>query len=120
MLVLSGKVVNKGIIEVPLGTRVRDLIFETGGGIQGGKAFKAVQIGGPSGGFLTTENIDVPFDFNSLAAEGVYMGSGGMVVLDQDCCIIDTGKIFHGFYPEGKLRQMHTLQGRYAPHAGSV
>ncbi len=97
MIVLTGKLVNNGIIEVPLGTKVRDLIFGAGQGIPGKKSFKAVQIGGPSGGFLTNDNIDVPYDFDSLAAEGVYMGSGGMVVLDQDCCIIDIVKYFMDF-----------------------
>lgn len=97
ILVLSGKIVNHGVVEVPLGTRVRDLIFDVGEGIPGKKSFKAVQIGGPSGGFLTKENIDVSYDFDSLASEGVYMGSGGMVVLDEDCCIIDMVKYFMDF-----------------------
>ncbi len=97
MLVLSGKVNNQGIIEVPMGTSVKDLIFGAGGGIPGKKSFRAVQIGGPSGGFITADNIDIPYDFDSLASEGVYMGSGVMVVLDQDCCIIDTVKYFMDF-----------------------
>ncbi len=97
MLVLSGRLNNQGIIEVPLGTRVKDIIFGAGGGIPGKKRFRAVQVGGPSGGFLTGDNIDIPYDFDSLASEGVYMGSGGMVVLDQDCCIIDTVKYFMDF-----------------------
>jgi NADH:ubiquinone oxidoreductase subunit F (NADH-binding)/(2Fe-2S) ferredoxin len=97
ILVLSGKIVNHGIIEVPLGTKVKDLIFVTGQGVPDNKRFKAVQIGGPSGGFLTLENIEVPYDFDSLSSEGVYMGSGGMVVLDQDSCIIDTVKYFMDF-----------------------
>ena len=97
ILVLSGKVINQGIIEVSLGTKVRDLIFMAGGGIPGNKGLKAVQIGGPSGGFLTVENIDVTYDFESLAEEGVYMGSGGIVVLDEECCIIDTVKYFMDF-----------------------
>jgi NADH:ubiquinone oxidoreductase subunit F (NADH-binding)/Pyruvate/2-oxoacid:ferredoxin oxidoreductase delta subunit/(2Fe-2S) ferredoxin len=97
ILVLSGKLVNQGIIEVSLGTSVSNLVFVTGGGIPGGKSLKAVQIGGPSGGFLTGENLDVPYDFDSLSAQGVYMGSGGITVLDQDCCIIDTVKYFMDF-----------------------
>ncbi|MFO7924795.1 MAG: NADH-ubiquinone oxidoreductase-F iron-sulfur binding region domain-containing protein [Bacteroidales bacterium] len=97
ILVLSGRVHNQGIIEVPLGTKVKDLIFYAGGGVPGRKSFKAVQIGGPSGGFLTGENIDIPYDFESLAGEDVYMGSGGMIVLDEDCCIIDTVKYFMDF-----------------------
>jgi NADH:ubiquinone oxidoreductase subunit F (NADH-binding)/Pyruvate/2-oxoacid:ferredoxin oxidoreductase delta subunit/(2Fe-2S) ferredoxin len=97
MLVLSGKLVNQGIIEVPLGTTVKDLIFIAGEGVRDNKKFKAVQIGGPSGGFLTDVNIDIPYDFDSLASEGVYMGSGGMVVLDQDSCIIDMVKYFMDF-----------------------
>jgi NADH:ubiquinone oxidoreductase subunit F (NADH-binding)/Pyruvate/2-oxoacid:ferredoxin oxidoreductase delta subunit/(2Fe-2S) ferredoxin len=97
MLVLSGKVMNHGIIEVSMGTKIKDLIFGAGEGVPQGKSFKAVQVGGPSGGFLTAENIDIPYDFNSLSAEGIYMGSGGMVVLDEDCCIIDTVKYFLDF-----------------------
>lgn len=97
MLVLSGKVVNHGIIEVPMGTRVRDIIYTAGEGITGNKGFKAVQLGGPSGGFLAAGNIDIPYDFKSLADEGVYMGSGGIVVLDEECCIIDTVKYFMDF-----------------------
>ncbi|TVR70974.1 MAG: NADH-quinone oxidoreductase subunit F [Marinilabiliales bacterium] len=97
ILVLSGIIVNQGIIEVPLGTPVKDIIYGTGEGIPDNKTFKAVQIGGPSGGFLTSENIDTPYDFSSLASEGVYMGSGGMVVLDESCCIIDTVKYFMDF-----------------------
>jgi NADH:ubiquinone oxidoreductase subunit F (NADH-binding) len=72
-------------------------LFVAGGGIPNSKKFKAVQIGGPSGGFITPESIDIPYDFESLASEGVYMGSGGMVVLDEDCCIIDTVKYFMDF-----------------------
>ncbi len=97
VLVLSGRIVNQGIIEVPLGTVVKDIIFGAGEGIPGKKGFKAIQIGGPSGGFLTGENIDTPYDFESLEAEGVYMGSGGMVVLDEGCCIIDTVRYFMDF-----------------------
>ncbi len=97
ILVLSGRIVNQGIIEVPLGTPVKEIIFGAGEGIPDKKSFKAVQIGGPSGGFLTAENIDTPYDFSSLAGEGVYTGSGGMVVLDEGCCIIDTVKYFMDF-----------------------
>ena len=97
ILVLSGKVANQGIIEVPLGTRISEIVNISGEGIPGKKSFKAVQLGGPSGGFLTTENIDTPYDFDSLSAEGVYMGSGGIVVLDKDCCIIDLVKYFMDF-----------------------
>ncbi len=97
ILVLSGKIINHGVIEVPLGTKVKDLVFVAGQGIPDNKEFKAVQVGGPSGGFLAGEDIDVPYDFQSLASKGVYMGSGGMVVLDQECCIIDTVKYFMNF-----------------------
>ena len=97
MLVLSGKLNNIGIIEVPMGTKVRDLVYKAGGGVPDDKLFKAVQIGGPSGGFLTSDKLDVPYDFVSLADEGVYMGSGGVIVLDNDCCIIDTVKYFMDF-----------------------
>ncbi len=97
ILTLSGKLNNQGIIEVPLGTKVKDIIFGAGGGVPAKKELKAVQIGGPSGGFVTSENIDIPYDFDSLASVGIYMGSGGMLVLDEDCCIIDTVKYFMDF-----------------------
>ncbi len=94
---LVGKVNNTGLIEVPMGTTLREIVFGIGGGIPGGKAFKAVQTGGPSGGCLPVERLDVPVDFDTLVAEGSMMGSGGMVVMDEDACMVDVARHFVRF-----------------------
>jgi len=94
---LAGKVVNTGLTEVPMGTSLRDVIFSIGSGIPGGKKFKAVQIGGPSGGCLPESELDRPIDFDSLKEAGSMMGSGGMVVLDEDDCMVDVAKYFLEF-----------------------
>lgn len=94
---LAGKVVNTGLVEVPMGTTLRQLIFNVGGGIARGKRFKAVQIGGPSGGCLSEETLDIPIDFDSLTKSGAMMGSGGMVVLDEDDCMVDVARYFLEF-----------------------
>ncbi len=94
---LTGKVVNTGLIEVPMGITLREIIFDIGGGIIGGKRFKAVQTGGPSGGCLSEEHLDLPVDFDSLAEVGSMMGSGGMVVMDEDNCMLDIAKFFLSF-----------------------
>jgi len=94
---LAGKIENAGLIEVPMGTTIRDIIFEIGGGIPGGKKFRAVQIGGPSGGCLTEEHMDAPIDYDSLTALGAMMGSGGLVVMDEDNCMVDIAKFFLEF-----------------------
>jgi NADH-quinone oxidoreductase subunit F len=94
---LAGKVVNTGLVEVPMGTTLRQLIFQVGGGITKGKQFKAVQIGGPSGGCLPEEALDVPIDFDSLQERGAMMGSGGMVVLDEDDCMVEVARYFLDF-----------------------
>lgn len=94
---LTGKVVNSGLIEVAMGTRLREIIYDIGGGIPGGRAFKAVQTGGPSGGCLPAELLNMPVDFDSLAAAGSMMGSGGMVVMDQDTCMVDVARYFLDF-----------------------
>jgi NADH:ubiquinone oxidoreductase subunit F (NADH-binding)/NAD-dependent dihydropyrimidine dehydrogenase PreA subunit len=94
---LVGKVTNTGLVEVPMGTTLREIVFGAGGGIPGGKAFKAVQTGGPSGGCLPTDKLDVPVDFDTLAAEGSMMGSGGMIVMDEDTCMVDVAKYFLRF-----------------------
>jgi NADH:ubiquinone oxidoreductase subunit F (NADH-binding)/(2Fe-2S) ferredoxin/NAD-dependent dihydropyrimidine dehydrogenase PreA subunit len=94
---LTGKMANCGLIEVPMGITLREIIFDIGGGIPGGKAFKAVQIGGPSGGCLPAELLDVPVDFDSLTAAGSMMGSGGMIVLNEDDCMVDIAKYFLKF-----------------------
>jgi NADH:ubiquinone oxidoreductase subunit F (NADH-binding) len=94
---LTGKVNNTGLIEIPLGLTIRRLIFDIGGGIAGGKAFKAVQIGGPSGGCLCEEHLDYSIDYESLTAAGAIMGSGGLVVLDEDDCMVEMARFFMQF-----------------------
>jgi len=94
---LAGKVVNTGLVEVPMGTTLRQLIFTVGGGIPKGKRFKAVQIGGPSGGCLPEGVLDIPIDFDSLYESGAMMGSGGMVVLDEDDCMVEVARYFLDF-----------------------
>lgn len=94
---LAGKVNNVGLIEVPMGITLREVIFEIGGGIKNGKKFKGVQIGGPSGGCLTEKHLDVPIDYESLIAAGAMMGSGGMIIMDEDDCMVDVAKYFLDF-----------------------
>ena len=94
---LAGKIKNTGLVEVPMGITLRDLIFNIGGGIQNDKKFKAVQIGGPSGGCLTERHLDLPIDYDSLSGAGAIMGSGGLVVLDEDTCIPEVARFFMNF-----------------------
>ena len=96
---LTGNVVNTGLIEVPMGTTVREVIFDIGGGIRNGKAFKAVQIGGPSGGCCcaSEEHLNLPLDFDSLKGIGAMIGSGGLVVMDEDTCMVETARFFMEF-----------------------
>ncbi|OHD74808.1 MAG: NADH dehydrogenase [Spirochaetes bacterium RBG_16_67_19] len=94
---LTGKVKNSGLVEVPMGTTLREIIFEVGGGIPGGKAFKAVQSGGPSGGCVPAQLLDTRIDYESLKAVGAMMGSGGLVVMDEDTCMVDVAKYFLAF-----------------------
>ena len=94
---LSGKINNVGLVEVPMGISLREIIFEIGEGIKGGKKFKAVQTGGPSGGCLNEEDLDTPIEFDSLASKGAIMGSGGMVVMDEDDCMVSVAKFFLEF-----------------------
>jgi NADH:ubiquinone oxidoreductase subunit F (NADH-binding)/(2Fe-2S) ferredoxin/NAD-dependent dihydropyrimidine dehydrogenase PreA subunit len=94
---LVGKVRNSGLVEVPFGTTLRQIIFEIGGGIKGGKRFKAVQTGGPSGGCLPEDMLDTPVDFEELARAGSIMGSGGMIVMDEDTCVVDLARYFLNF-----------------------
>lgn len=97
---LAGKINNVGLIEVPMGITLREIIFEIGGGIKGGKKFKAVQTGGPSGGCLTEKHLDTPIDYESLTASGSMMGSGGMIVLDEDDCMVSVAKFYLEFIVE--------------------
>jgi NADH:ubiquinone oxidoreductase subunit F (NADH-binding)/ferredoxin len=94
---LTGKVANSGLIEVPMGTTLREIIFGIGGGILDNKKFKAVQTGGPSGGCLPETLLDTPVDYENLAAAGSIMGSGGMVVMDEDTCMVDVARYFLDF-----------------------
>ncbi len=94
---LAGKIVNTGLVEVPLGTTLRQVVYDVGSGIPNGKRFKAVQIGGPSGGCLDESALDLPIDFDSLSAAGAMMGSGGMVVLDEDDCMVEIARYFLEF-----------------------
>ena len=94
---LGGKINNTGLLEVPMGTTLREVVFDIGGGIPKGKAFKAVQTGGPSGGCLTTKHLDTPIDYDNLIAAGSMMGSGGMIVMDEDNCMVDVARFFLDF-----------------------
>jgi NADP-reducing hydrogenase subunit HndC len=105
---LAGKINNVGLIEVPMGTTLREIIFDIGGGIKDGKKFKAVQTGGPSGGCLGEQHLDTPIDYDNLIAAGSMMGSGGMIVLDEDDCMVSIAK----FYLEFTL---HESCGKCAP-----
>lgn len=97
---LAGKINNVGLIEVPMGTTLREVIFEIGGGIKDGKKFKAVQTGGPSGGCLTEKHLDLPIDYENLVASGSMMGSGGMIVLDEDDCMVSIARYYLDFTVE--------------------
>ncbi len=118
---LTGEVENTGLIEVPMGLTVRDIVYKLGGGIRGGKKFKAVQIGGPSGGCLTEEQLDITLDFDSLQEVGAMIGSGGMVVIDEGTCVVEVARFFMNFIQnescgkctfcrEGTLQMLGILQ----------
>ncbi|MDD5897287.1 MAG: NADH-quinone oxidoreductase subunit NuoF [Clostridia bacterium] len=94
---LGGKINNTGLVEVPMGTPLRDVIYKIGGGIPNGKAFKAVQTGGPSGGCIPAEHLDIAIDYDSLTSIGSMMGSGGMIVMDEDNCMVDIARFFLDF-----------------------
>jgi NADH-quinone oxidoreductase subunit F len=119
---LTGNIENTGLIEVPMGTTLREVIFDIGGGIRDGKKFKAVQIGGPSGGCLTSEHLDLPLDFDSLKKAGAMIGSGGLVVMDEDTCMVEVARFFMNFTKnescgkcvpcrEGTKRMLEILEG---------
>jgi len=118
---LSGNIVNTGLVEIPMGTPLRTIIYDIGGGIAKGKKFKAVQIGGPSGGCITEQNLMIPIDYESLIQVGAMMGSGGLVVMDEDTCMVDIAKFFMDFIQrescgkcipcrEGTRRMLEILQ----------
>jgi NADP-reducing hydrogenase subunit HndC len=127
---LAGKINNVGLIEVPMGTTLREVIFEIGGGIRNGKKFKGIQTGGPSGGCLSEKHLDTPIDFDNLIAAGSIMGSGAMIVLDQDDCMVSMAKFFLDFTVEescGKCapcrignKRLHELLGQICEGKGSL
>ena len=127
---LTGKINNSGLVEVPMGTTLREIIFEIGGGIKGGKKFKGVQTGGPSGGIITEEHLDTPIDFGALTRLGSMMGSGGMIVMDEDDCVVDVAKFYMEFCVDescGKCspcrigtRQMHTILDKISRGNGEL
>ncbi|HUX21009.1 MAG TPA: NuoF family protein, partial [Spirochaetia bacterium] len=94
---LTGKINNSGLVEVPMGTSLKDIVYNIGGGIPNGKKFKAIQTGGPSGGFVDEAHIDTPIDYEHLQELGSIMGSGGMIVMDEDDCMVDVTKFYLGF-----------------------
>ncbi len=94
---LGGKINNTGLVEIPMGTTLREVIYDIGGGIPGGKKFKAAQTGGPSGGCIPSEHLDIPIDYDNLIAIGSMMGSGGLIVMDEDTCMVDIAKFFLEF-----------------------
>ena len=94
---LTGKINNSGLVEVPMGTTLREIIFDIGGGIRNGKKFKGVQTGGPSGGIITEESLDQPISYETLTALGSMMGSGGMIIMDEDDCVVDIAKFYMAF-----------------------
>jgi len=118
---LAGKVINSGLAEVPMGTTLRELVYDIGGGIAGDKRLKAVQIGGPSGGCLPQALLDTPIDYDSLREAGSMMGSGGMIIMDEDNCMVDAAKFFLDFSTKescgkctmcrlGTLQMLHILE----------
>lgn len=127
---LAGKINNVGLIEVPMGITLREVIFEIGGGIKNGRKFKAVQTGGPSGGCLTEKHLDLPIDYENLIAAGSMMGSGGMIVMDEDDCMVDFAKFFLEFTVEescGKCtpcrignKRLHELLERICKGNGAI
>ena len=127
---LAGKINNVGLIEVPMGTTLREVIFEIGGGIRNGKKFKGIQTGGPSGGCLSEKHLDIPIDFDNLIAAGSIMGSGAMIILDEDDCMVSMAKFFLQFTVEescGKCapcrignKRLHELLGQICEGKGSI
>ncbi|SFI06823.1 NAD(P)-dependent iron-only hydrogenase diaphorase component flavoprotein [Tindallia magadiensis] len=127
---LGGKINNTGLLEIPMGTTLRETIFEVGGGIPNGKAFKAVQTGGPSGGCIPEAHLDTPIDFDNLIQLGSMMGSGGMIVMDEDNCMVDVARFFLDFTEEescGKCtpcregtKRMHELLDKITEGKGSL
>lgn len=127
---LTGKVKNSGLVEVPMGTTLREIVYEIGGGIKDGKKFLGAQTGGPSGGILTSEALDIPIDYESLAHLGSMMGSGGLIVMDEDDCVVDVSKFYMEFCVDescGKCspcrigtNQMHSILQKISKGLGTM
>ena len=117
---LAGKVNRTGLAEVPMGMTLREVIFGIGGGVKNGKTFKAVQMGGPSGGCLPESLLDLPVDYETINQTGAIVGSGGMIVIDEDNCIVDTARYFLELHPAGELRQVPALPHRHQAYARSA
>jgi len=127
---LTGKINNSGLVEVPMGTTLREIIFDIGGGIRGGKKFKGAQTGGPSGGIITSDYLDTPIDYESLTALGSMMGSGGLIVMDEDDCVVNISKFYMQFCVEescGKCSpcrigtaQMHEILDKITKGTGTM
>lgn len=127
---LTGKVKNSGLVEVPMGTTLREIIFDIGGGIKSGKKFIGAQTGGPSGGIITEEYLDTPIDYESLTALGSMMGSGGLIVMDEDDCVVDVSKFYMEFCVDescGKCspcrigtNQMHSILQKITKGSGTL
>ncbi len=116
---LAGRINNTGLVEVPVGLPLHEVIFGIGGGIPRGRRFKAVQMGGPSGGCVPMSYLNLPIDYGSLESVGAIMGSGGMVVMDQNTCMVDVARFFLSFTQIGVLRQMRPLPDRHQTDAGN-
>ncbi|HSV56768.1 MAG TPA: NADH-ubiquinone oxidoreductase-F iron-sulfur binding region domain-containing protein, partial [Magnetospirillaceae bacterium] len=127
---LTGKINNSGLVEVPMGTTLREIVFGIGGGIRGGRSFKGVQTGGPSGGIITERDLDAPITFESLTALGSMMGSGGMIVMDEDDCAVDVSRFYMEFCVDescGKCapcrigtNQLHSILTRISKGGGTM
>ncbi|HOX11780.1 MAG TPA: NADH-quinone oxidoreductase subunit NuoF [Spirochaetia bacterium] len=127
---LTGKINNSGLVEVPMGTTLREIVFDIGGGIKDGKKFKGVQTGGPSGGIITEKDLDSPITYESLTALGSMMGSGGMIVMDEDDCVVDVSRFYMEFCVDescGKCapcrigtNQMHSILTKISKSQGEM
>jgi NADH-quinone oxidoreductase subunit F/NADP-reducing hydrogenase subunit HndC len=127
---LTGKINNSGLVEVPMGTTLREIIYDIGGGIRDGKKFKGAQTGGPSGGIITEEFLDLPIDYESLTSLGSMMGSGGLIVMDEDDCVVDVSRFYMEFCVDescGKCspcrigtNQMHSLLVKFTKGQGKL
>jgi len=127
---LTGKINNSGLVEVPMGTTLREIIYDIGGGIKGGKKFKGAQTGGPSGGIITEEFLDLPIDYESLTSLGSMMGSGGLIVMDEDDCVVDVSRFYMEFCVDescGKCspcrigtNQMHSILVKFTKGQGTM